>query len=65
MALTDHDRRQLAGRWARRWPKAMLPSPYLTHAERAKAWRRVVRRREREAADARAIAFREYMGWEP
>jgi len=42
--LTDHDRRQLAGQWARRYPAAMLHSPYLTPAELRAAQRRVANR---------------------
>ena len=39
--LSDHDRSQLAGRWARRYPAAMLRSPYLRPDELAAARRRV------------------------
>lgn len=49
-----HDRTQLAGRWARKYPEAMLRSPYLRPDERAACQRRVEhRRRERERAERR------------
>lgn len=60
MTLTDHDCRQLAGRWARRWPAAMLRSPYLTEAERAKARRRVANRRRETNDGQRLYTLGEY-----
>jgi hypothetical protein len=49
--LTDHQRRQLAGRLARKYPAAMLRSPYLRPDEIRAAERRV-RNAQREAKDA-------------
>jgi hypothetical protein len=54
MSLTDHQKRQIAGRWAKRWPKAMQRSPYLTDAERAACVRRV-RNAARERRDAMTV----------
>ncbi len=52
--LTRHDRTQLAGRWARKYPEAMIHSPYLRDDERAACQRRIEhRRRERERAARR------------
>lgn len=45
--LSDHERRQLAAQWARRWPAAMVRSPYLTDAERRAARRRASSARSR------------------
>jgi hypothetical protein len=49
--MTEHKMRQLAGRLARKYPAAMLNSPYLRPDERAKCARRVANAR-REAKDA-------------